>query len=730
MSYSRVVPSNLTGPSDFTKFLDHPVKIYHTLVTAATASAVLNPDIVGMYRATISGTPMGSKVANLSYFHATLRIKVVIQGQPFAAGQTVLAFRPNINMPGLTKVSTPEPLNMVNVKIVPHLILDPSKTQTYEIDLPVCTPNGYYAMKTAAYNPGSYAMEMFAFNPLISGTAVAPSMSVCIYMSLVNPVFEGLTLLSGEFVKEKQEGGTLSATVTSISKIAGNIAPYLPFIGPSVQLFSQVSGLLGSGLALLGFSKPPIVETQLFPLTRVCDNYSQFDGKSTAIVLAGSQTNSVGISPAYGGGDPNDIVLASLCKKKGIIYQSVFLPSQSSGAAYALSVHPTKVMLNGVGDRLWLTPLAGVAAPFTQWTGDLTYTIEFIASVFHRATVLIAWDPVFNATAPPLDDAIETLQNVTVSISGNTSVEIMIPWKQPVPWLQVLKPTDSALTSTNKTTNGTLYFYLVNPITSNGSTDGIYFNVYIHSDNIKFAAPSQSRCDFPWKETLLSGEFCPIDKVSFGTMTDLSKATFKSYGEDYLSVKHLTSKLGLAKSGSADIDPAGISTFIGMRTDNSPVMKVDNTPNTFRNFFGWFAPAYLGYRGGIRYSFHAYTALGHDMKKHYWVSHSPTSTPSAVVVGNTGFTSSSVPPTVQKLYAYSNGNRDIAPCMDFVAPMMIPFDFFDTQGRYSTKYDEVVPYAAVGMPTVTTQVDCTLSNATADEGNFVWFLGFPTMVPW
>ena len=180
----------------FSHFLDHPVLIDHLAWAAATTSANLTLDLIQLYK-TSAPAFLIRKLQNLMFFKAKIRIKVAVQGQAQAYGQMVYAFFPNL----LTPANTSEGIianrlttrNIVNAKIVPHLVIDPSKTATYELELPICTPNGVYSFNTDV-SLGSYALERYIFNGLASGTAVAAASNVCMYMTLVDSQFDGLTI--------------------------------------------------------------------------------------------------------------------------------------------------------------------------------------------------------------------------------------------------------------------------------------------------------------------------------------------------------------------------------------------------------------------------------------------------------------------------------------------------------------------------------------------------------
>jgi hypothetical protein len=728
---ARIAPVYSTKTA-YKEFLTHPVRIDHRVWTAASTSAVVTVDLLPLFFTTVAATAMGRKLANFSFAEMDLRIKIVVQGQPFAAGQIVAAFTPNFVSGAfgneVTVTQGPD-LSLVNSKIVPHIIIDPSKTATYEIDLPCKTPTGVWTFVSGA---GSYSMEFKNFNALTSGTATAPTVTICTYMSLVDPDFQGLTLLSSPIISEKMEGGTASAFIKEASRFGKKIAHLTP-IPKAVTLFSNFAAAGADVLALFGFAKPPNVENQLVVLNRQVDNYSQFEGKSTAAVLAGTAKNSVGLTSAYGGGKDDELRIHNLTSRPGLVHQLVV--SQAAAAETLVSsmdINPTLCMGSGAPVVYQLTPLAGVSMMFGYWVGNIDVRVEFVASVFHRATFLIAWDPkaLSTSAAPTLTTALQTLENVTVSVSGNEAVSVNIPWRQPISWRKVAQPrlvTDATVT---RTTNGRFYIFVVNPITSNGSTDGIAINMYYSSNDIRYAAPDVHLIDdyMIVDEVLSEPLFCPETKVSFGQSCQFDGLELRSFGESYDSLKQLTSKLTPAATGQVVLTAGNVLPYLAWRIPNIVLSKrnsADIVTATRNNFFSWVSSGFLGYRGAIR-----------------WVAHSRNSAcdehPIATHMFSANLTDPSVLPTanpfptaflseVLSSYAFTLQNRAISPNAEFVAPVLLPVDYQPARQRAtgSTNCVDLL----VGLSTVTTDttVFVDLFNATADDGNFVMFLGFPSI---
>jgi len=743
-------------PSDYRDYATHYVQIDHRVVTSATtATAVVTTNLLGLYLSTIAASELGKKIDGLNFSKSKLKVKIVIQGAPYAAGQIVACFVPNVGGSNeFTIASGPGVIDKVNCKIVPHLILDPSKTQTYEIILPVCTPTGVWSLFGLF---GSYSMNFVYLNPIFSGTAVAASIAVCSYAAFETESLEGLTLLSNDFVEEKNS--TLSSLVSNVGRYAPLLSVPFPSLSPGITLFSKVASGIGDLLARLGYSKPPVTEITTVPMTRHVDNFSQNTGKSNAIVLAASQGNSVGLSSAYGGGTDDEMLLINLCKKKGLVIQTSVAPAAATGTlVWDMRLHPTYMGSGfGTGGLKVPTPLAGVAVPFNYWTGDLIVTIEVVASVFHRCTLLAAWDAVSADVpfTPTMAQSMQSLPNTVITVAGNTSVELRIPWAQSRLWGDVASftTTQTSPTIPSYMTNGSLYIFVVNSLVSNGSSDSIPINIYLSSDNIAFAAPEARWCprytyittgippasfadgdddgldELPL--TLLSND-CIVEcvPVSFGPKTDLKHALQRSFGEEYTSVKHLTSKMTMTSTSNA----AAISDLYsrGYYFNTPQPWTTDATTaegtTQYQSYLGWFSAAYLGYRGSIRHAFHPWSSTVDAVayEKHMFLTNLSTGPKAASALTANITMISQIFNFASGHYAFTMGNRELAPTMDGVCPTLIPYDFIPRGGVSEAKnhIHFTVKNVASGNPTA--RFDHI--TGSGDDASFVWFLGFPPVV--
>ncbi len=735
-SIVRSVPRNrmpgvASSISQFEQFLNHPVKINHDTWSGSTLlSGVIFRDIVRLYLTSLP-TAMANKIASLWYFSATIRIRIVVQGSAQSFGKMYYMFTPRVQNV-MTQPATGHiaPGQYHNCEIVPHLVVDPSKNATYELDLPVCSPTGWYQLYNGG-NPthGSYMLERFMLNQILSGTAQAGTCNICMYMSLVNPKFEGLTTgLSSDFSEEKKA----SDYVSSVANFSAQLVPFSGELAPEVTLFSQVTGTLASVLRWFGFSKPPASEHHVFVTNRNVDNYSQIEGTSTAMVLGCSQKQSMAISPSLGTSHMSDMAISEICAKPSLVSTITITSATAAETAltYTNRVSPMccRVYAGASGAKSF-SPMGMIGNIATFWCGDITFRIEFVCSVFTRASVLIAWDPYnFGTTPAAFATALSVLKNETVQIVGNTAIEITIPWKSYMPCLKtgsLSLPNAAGLESTD---NGGLYFYIVNPVQDNGSaTPTMYMNVYMYSKNISFLAPSNDiPIDYTWNSEAYSDDFCPAAKVSFGEHTDLSKLAYRCTGDEIRSVKDIALRMthmsGVATNTTAN--KPNITTSM----PNAPLFPNGSTTvgTQHTTFFALMALGYVGYRGSVRWSAKAsanWPASIFFMRFLYGVNHNTKGSFAAAVIStNDNLTAAQPLPC----YALTHANELVAERLDFTAPIIIPTDFLPTRVCMSTSNDGVNIYTTAPTTDVLMTTYVNTYQGCGDDGVFLWFVGFPS----
>lgn len=664
------------GEDAYKLFTDHPVLIHHFSWTSAdTGMLCINQNLIRQY-VQQSTLDIRRRIANFYYLKSDIKLTFVVQGAAQCGG--MLAFSaypaPKAGVRNSAIFGVAENEGLANCRIVPHVLIDPSKSQSLELILPMCTTTGYYMLSSNSVSShpdycGSWELDRRVIVPLVTGTENTATISVCVYMSFVNPTFIGMRQYVGlapPMQFEKKPTGSLSSIAFGVSKIASHVGHVFPTLGPTANVFSVLGGLAGQALQFLGFAKPQAIENNVFITNRNCDNYSQVDGISTSLVLGRSQGQTVSIAPGYIGGDLDEMSIDYIASKPAIVYQ--FTIPLATGTQTLVTTFPVRPTLSDTLSSY--PPLKALARIHDLWCGDITYTFEFVASVFHRTTILIAWSPDDLAGVPDFNSALSALKNTTVYVSGNTTTSITIPWTQPQP----TRPCNNA-----SGTNGVIYVYIINPVQTNGSTDPVYVNVLAHSDNIAFLLPDifgtrlatiykgydEEQSEFVPTTVVPFGppiDWVPVVPISFGQPTNIKNVGSAVTGDRTLSVKDLISRMSL----SMIIPAQATNNMLELR----PFPMTQGSPTVF-GFLTWFLPAYNGSRGSTRVSLNYQRTNNEPV----FASYVPDPTNDIIIPGNIW---STVTPdqVITDAYAFTSVNPTNSSNIDVVVPMTISTNFY------------------------------------------------------
>jgi hypothetical protein len=718
--------------SHYEDFPEHPIEMSYQTWNTTTTTGQIEADIFSAYMTAIASTPVGKKLANFRLIDADIKVTLVVQGAPYAQGKLIYYFDPTPTDPTKTFVTTGGNIKApqkVRSLLVPHIEIDPSTSKTYEIILRCPTIWGIFC---PALSYGSYNFGFIAFNTLGSGTAVEPSVAITTYVSLVKPKLFGLTYTSKKSVGASENTTSKFSSYLSKASDISNIVSKIPIpmISEGANLFSSVASGAAKFLEHFGFSKPRVLGPDSLYIMSSAPDLTCIDGEFGGRTLATRNNNSIGISPtdipmqSY-----EDQMIDRLMSKSGLVYQTSVLTTITGGTnLFALPVMPTLIFPTdspAYTKGYELTPLAFATAPFSYWSGSIEVDVEVIASVFHRATIMMAYAPNSTDSALSFANAVQTLKTWQHHVVGNGKLKFTIPWSQAPAFQTVVVPQNSS--NSQPYQNGVLIFYLVNPVVTNGSTDPIWINVYYSSRDMKYAIPS----------TAITSQFS-LSLTSVPTTTtkavpNLDDSFYSKYfGEaPPTSLKELCSKMtnvayvsvyatavGFNKtsfSGVPPLHPAAVST-----TTNNVVYV--------SNLLSYVASSYVGNKGSFNWTYYPSESFYNNntystvpVIGNYYASlklqTTPTSTTGTAGMGGNG-------------YALTTATPEIQNQLSWVFPYYYP-------GAYRINFpplspinqqDEVQEIGAYSIYNSTVTLRSDLYASLGDDANWIFYRGTPVMI--
>lgn len=553
------------GPEEYDSIIYNPVNLVHlTWSTAATAGVDLVdiPDVVNDMLG--NSSQLENRLRGFYFGEGKLRINVFVQGMTAACGRAILFLIPNANFQyPLVGRQSYDYNSMINSRILPHIFIDPSKTETYSIEVPLIGLNGVMPLNLLQK---SWRAVLKVYTPLGSGTDVEPTIQLQLRGAFVDLKLRGKVrpdVIPHSLVSESLKPNQFSSGLKRLSQLTQKLPLF-----PALATVSTVSGVAGEMLEQLGFSRPPTVHYDSVQL-RTGESLCQVDGKSNGTVLGRSQLmdNTVGNQLMNGGED--DLSISYLLDYPYLVGSTSILNSASPGGApLAINVNPRSAPVQTLPRLL--------ADGHHSWTGGIEFSFEFVCSVFHRATILLAYSP--DGNTPTYSDAVSILENITVTVSGNTHTKWYIPWRQAAPNARPLEH------------NGQIYVFVVNPPVSNGSTTPVYIDILANYRDVTFHFPSVKNPNRNYDAIPLSSDW--VEPQEFKLQGNAGVQFYGIVGGDPTrTLKDLVTRSSIFRS---DVSGSSVAKV---------VIKDGSTATVSRpTWFDVLTPMFFGWRSSLRWN--------------------------------------------------------------------------------------------------------------------------------
>lgn len=524
--------------------------------TDAFDLSIYHGNVISLMRT--SNPTLWSRIDNFRVRRFNVRLTMVAQGNSLAAGRLIIYAIPGREITELNHNTR------TNCRIVPHIIIDPSKNATYELLLPFCSDQGAYDLSDLS----NWKLYSRVYDVLeYSGVTGDQRVEVNVMASLED------VHLSGKIIPTSN---TFSALEDATKSIQDNLVPVVTKLSPYLTLASKGAKATALALKTFGFSKPNVLEYGVSRLN-TAENYSQTSGSSKATVLGSSQLPASSIFPRIAGGTSRDMELSYMLGFPAYVGRYESTSNHVVGQAYPPMSLNLASMHNvlGSGCATYSNPalFTVLANSHLCASGSLIINVEFITSVFTRGSYLVAWSPDGLTTPHTMANAMAFLENTVVQVSGNTSVSVEVPYKSPT------------IAGFNF---GTLYVYLMSPVVGNNVSAEININVLLDCSKVTFHTPmNYDQVDF----VPTSNDWVDSPLVSFGKSNG-DPDVFLG-GDSPKVVKDLTSRMGFVVKIVPEEDK---DYLVG------PVWP--STPNilTRATFLDIFRTMFFGSRGSIRYS--------------------------------------------------------------------------------------------------------------------------------
>jgi hypothetical protein len=466
--------------------------------------------------------------------------------------------------------------------------------------------------------------------------------AVTVYAWAENVKISGNTLGLALQSKDEYGQGVVSKPASAIAYVASCLEN-VPLIGKFATATKIGASAISSIASMFGFTNVPVIADTM-PFRSV-----PFPQMSTSEIgypvekLTLDPKNELCVDPSVVGLPATDeLAISNIIQKESYLTTASW---STSGAVdrilFTSVISPLMYDIStGSNPLLYMTPLCWTALLFKGWRGDVIFRFKFIASKYHRGRVRISYDPAGtaaqNLTADPISSSVVFTK--IVDLAEDTDVEIRIPYQQAISWLIARDVPDNINTanipwslSTSPAyifdparDNGTIQMRILNTLTAPIASSTVKILVFVRAaDNFELANPVNpitTASAFTVQSSDVYG--APMTSVIGATKSNFKDKYLVNYGETVLSLRSILRRTVLSTvwcepmSMSDDkytiirqrftrwpiyygYDPSGIHSAKGL-VATSTNFNFNFAHNTFYN---WIAPAFVGQRGSMIWTF-------------------------------------------------------------------------------------------------------------------------------
>lgn len=348
---------------------------------------------------------VANRLTNYNLLKATLRVKVVINGNGFQYGRMLVSYLP---MDVFDTLSSNQPLirsDLVQASQQPHIFLNPTMSTGGELKLPMFNYQNYMEVVESQWSEMGN-LYFRTLNPLKHANGANDVVTITTFawaedvsMSVLTSVDQDTLIPQGGEIDEANKTGTVSGPATSIAKYAAYLKG-VPYIGP-FALATEIGANAVAGMAkIFGYSRPPV--------TKAPDPYRPTQISSLAVTntpdvlckLTVDDKQELTIDPRISGIGPADSLnIREIAKRES--YLTTF--------NWDIGTAPDTLLWNGRLDPCTWSEAPGVipsyhfpacamaALPFQHWKGSMKFRFQIVCSSFHKGRLKFVYDPNFIA---------------------------------------------------------------------------------------------------------------------------------------------------------------------------------------------------------------------------------------------------------------------------------------------------------------------------------------------
>lgn len=469
--------SVVTKDLDLIEFLSRPVKI-------AAGSAVGTTTNLNPFNLYFSNAAVARKIANYKYIRCTLNVRYSESAMPFVYGRRIMAIEPAEGLLGNYDT-------VAALSNLPHVLIDPTKSNPYVISLPFLRRANYYKL----YSITSDSIYNLIIRDIVSyvrsDSAAAPEVQFSLHawltdVELVTPVATSIIHESSEFK------GVLSHPMSVVSSAAKTLGQ-IPRLAPLSNTLEVAADSAAKFASLFGFSKP----VQLEPPVPFADN-PHFNMTATTYIdtcqkLTKDPKQGIVVSTAtMDGSEVDNLAFSNFHDRFSFIRTWTW--TQSDAVDTLIASFPVTPLFFKAQTSSKIVTIPSCAIPgmhFKYWKGSMIYTLTMICSKFHKGRLRVLWSP--NELSFPLTEPLSNqVESVVIDVSTDSELTFTVNWGKADPYATCFPVSTATTTNFDYTgNNGYIYIFvhqeLVAPLSSADAYIGMSMKAH---KNMQYAMPS------------------------------------------------------------------------------------------------------------------------------------------------------------------------------------------------------------------------------------------------
>lgn len=369
----------------------------------------------------LSRLPINNKVNNFLGLRAGVEFIVLVNKQPFQAGNLMISYLPHARYNNFKSDLHSKPYGIVARSGSPRVNLDLKDATRATMCVPFASPFVYYNLLRNTGTIGDFSISVYS--PL-RDVAATGRVGVRVYARFVDI---DLQFPTGQVTTPVSTFGSLLPQIRSI--VAGDPKKQLQEL---TKIKKEVDTFIRDFNHMVNQSNDTAVTSIK---QKALPNMTTSNGSHETHMLSLSTNNSL-IPMNMGAASSNEMNFQQICKIPTYYETIPITTSDIAGKEVWRKVVSPMVQpkVSGPVDGVVSDYLSFVSQPCQQWRGPIIYHFRSVATIFHSVRIRVGWSPVSDENATIDRDA---CYSEVVDLKDRNQWTLEVPYAETEPWLNV-----------------------------------------------------------------------------------------------------------------------------------------------------------------------------------------------------------------------------------------------------------------------------------------------------